>query len=122
MTEQRSVRTFLALTAAFSAVFYALMLLSGKTGGGAGRYATGMMWCPGVAALLTCRIHRIPVAVLGWRWGGFRYQAASYWLPAAYSLVAYVVIWGTGLGSFPNPAFLRDSVAAVGIDALPPWA
>jgi len=36
-----AIRTFLVLTVAFSAVFYAFILVSGKTGGGAGRYATG---------------------------------------------------------------------------------
>jgi len=32
-----AIRTFLVLTFGFSAVFYALILVSGKTGGGAGR-------------------------------------------------------------------------------------
>jgi len=116
------IRTFLLLTFAFSAVFYALVIASGHVGGGAGRYGTGMMWCPGLAALLTCRIHGVPISVLGWHWPGFRYQAASYLLPAGYALVAYAVIWGTGLGSFPNRTFLRESVAAIGIDAMPRWA
>jgi membrane protease YdiL (CAAX protease family) len=116
------IRTFLVLTLAFSAVFYALIIASGHVGGGGGRYGTGIMWCPGLAALVTCRIHAIRIAVLGWHWAGFRYQAASYLLPAGYALVAYVVIWGTHLGSFPNPTFLRESVAAVGIDAMPVWA
>jgi uncharacterized protein len=117
-----AIGTFLVLTFAFSAVFYALILISGRVGGGAGRYVTGLMWCPGLAALLTCRIHGIPITALGWRWAGFRYQAASYVLPAAYSLVAYAVIWGTGLGSLPNPTFLRESIDAVGIGAMPSWA
>jgi uncharacterized protein len=117
-----AIRTFLVLTFAFSAVFYALILLSGRVEGGAGRYVTGLMWCPGFAALLTCRIHAIPITALGWRWAGFRYQAASYLLPAAYSLAAYAAIWGTGLGSFPNPAFLREKTAELGIAAIPSWA
>ena len=120
--QDHSIRTFLVLTFTFSSVFYALMIVSGHVGGGAGRYATGIMWCPGLAALVTCRIHAIRIAVLGWQWAGFRYQAASYLLPAVYALVAYAVIWGTDLGSFPNPTFLRESVAAVGIDAMPVWA
>jgi CAAX protease family protein len=116
------IPTFLMLTFAFSAVFYVLMIVSGHVAGGAGRYATGIMWCPGFAALAACRIHGVRISVLGWHWAGFRYQAASYWLPAVYALVAYVVIWGTGLGSFANPTFLRESVAAVGIDAISPGA
>jgi hypothetical protein len=43
-------------------------------------------------------------------------------LPAAYALVAYAVVWGTHLGSFPNPTFIRESGAAVGIGAMPAWA
>ena len=62
------IRTFLMLTFTLSAVFYALMIVSGHVGGGAGRYATGIMWCPGLAALVTCRIHAIRIAVLGWQW------------------------------------------------------
>src|SRR3954454_7579962 len=92
----QAIGTFLVLTFAFSAVFYALILIPGRLEGGAGRYVTGLMWCPGFAALLTCRINAIPVTTLGWHWAGFRYQAASYLLPAAYSLVAYAAIWGTG--------------------------
>lgn len=122
MPRESAIRTVLVLTFTFSAIFYVLALMSGRIGGGAGRYATGIMWCPGFAALLTCRIHGIPLTALNWHWAGFRFQAASYVLPAAYSLVAYVVIWGTNLGSFPNPTFLRESVAAVGIAGMPPWA
>jgi membrane protease YdiL (CAAX protease family) len=117
-----AIGTFLVLTFAFSAVFYALILIAGRLGGGAGRYVTGLMWCPGFAALLTCRIHAIPITALGWHWAGFRYQAATYLLPVVYSLVAYAAIWGAGLGSFPNPTFLRESMDAVGIAAMPPWA
>src|SRR5262245_59028340 len=116
------IRTFLVLTFVFSAVFYVLVIVSGHIAGGTGRYATGIMWCPGFAALVTCRIHTVPISVLGWHWAGFRYMVASYLVPAVYALVAYAVIWGTSLGSFPNPTFLRESVAAVGIDAMPPWA
>jgi hypothetical protein len=72
------LRTFLLLTLAFTAVFYALIIIPGKLLGGGGRYTTGMMWCPGLAALLACRIHGIPVQALGWRWPGSRFQVASY--------------------------------------------
>jgi len=82
----------------------------------------GIMWCPGFAALLACWIHGVPLTTLGWHWAGVRPQAASYLLPAGYSLVAYSLIWGTGLGSFPNPTFLRETVASIGIDVMPTWA
>ena len=117
-----AVGLFLGLTFGFSAVFYALIIASGHLTAGGGRYVSGLMWCPGFAALLTCRLRGIDLATLGWRWAGFRYQWASYALPAAYSLVAYAAVWAFHLGGFPSPAFLRDSAAAVGIDAIPPWA
>jgi membrane protease YdiL (CAAX protease family) len=116
-----SVVTFLALTLAFSSVFYALIIASGHIDGGSGRYVSGLMWCPGLAALLTCRLHGIDLAMLGWRWAGFRHQAASYLLPAGYSLIAYGLIWGTHLGGFPSPDFLRTSSESIGIRAVPPW-
>ena len=68
-----SIRTFLLLTFAFSSVFYAFIIVSGHIAGGAGRYATGIMWCPGFAALVACRIHAVRISVLGWHWAGFRY-------------------------------------------------
>jgi uncharacterized protein len=116
------IATFLALTIAFSVVFDGLVIASGAVAGGAGRYATGAMWGPGFAALITCRLYSIPVATLGWQWGETRFQISSYLLPAAYGLVAYALIWTTGLGSVPSPAFLSDSVAAVGIPSMPTWA
>ena len=48
VVQDHSIRTFLVLTFTFSSVFYALMIVSGHVGGGAGRYATGIMWCPGL--------------------------------------------------------------------------
>jgi CAAX protease family protein len=119
---ESAVGTFIALTFLLSAGFYTLILASGQLEGGSGRYVTGIMWCPAFAALLTCRIHRIRIALLGWHWAGFQYQSASYLLPASYSLVAYALVWSTSLGSFSPARFLRDSVEAVGIDAIPPWA
>ena len=80
------------------------------------------MWCPAFSALLTCRLHGISVAGLGWRWPGTGFFWASYLLPAGYALAAYVLIWATNLGSVPAPDFIRPSVAAIGIAALPAWA
>ena len=116
------VLTFVALVFAFSVVFYALMIISGHIRGGDGMYVRGIMWCPAFAALLTCRIHRIPLRTLGWGWGGHRLQAAAWWLPATYALVAYGFVWSTGLGKFPSPEFVQHSVTAVGLPGVPAWA
>jgi hypothetical protein len=62
VVRDHSIRTFLVLTFSFSSVFYALMIVSGHVGGGAGRYATGIMWCPGLAALVTCGASTVSMA------------------------------------------------------------
>jgi membrane protease YdiL (CAAX protease family) len=116
-----NVGTFLALTALFSAVFYTAILASGHLGGASGMYVMGLMWCPAFAAFATCRIRGISIATLGWHWGGFKFQAASYLVPPAYALVAYVVIWSTGFGSFPSKEFVDGCVKAVGFPSLAPW-
>src|ERR1035438_1035888 len=49
------IAVFLALTLSFSSIFYFLIAKSGHVGGGWGAYIGCLMWCPGVAALLTCK-------------------------------------------------------------------
>jgi len=48
------------------------MIKSAHSGAGAD-YVTELMWCPGAAALLTCRFLRRGVGSLGWKWGESRY-------------------------------------------------
>jgi membrane protease YdiL (CAAX protease family) len=53
---------------------------------------------------------------LGWGWGSTRHQAYAYLLPLAYAGAAYVAVWATGLGSFPDSTRLVRSLAAAGFD------
>jgi len=46
-------------------------------------YVIGLMWAPGVAAVLTCKLHARDLVTLGWRWGKARYQVASYLMTAS---------------------------------------
>lgn len=97
--------TFLLLTFAFSSVFYVLMIRAGTMG----NYALGIMWCPGLAAIITQLVYERSLRGLGWRPGKPRYLVASYAIPLLYCLVAYGFVWLTGLGGFPN----LDTVAAI---------
>lgn len=72
------------------------------------------MWCPGVAAILASLLTKRPLAQIGWRWGKTRYQVASYFVPVAYSLVAYGATWALGLGRFPNSNFVETTAARLG--------
>lgn len=120
MAEKRPIYTFIALTFLFSSVFYALIIVSGKLGGAGGLYAAGIMWCPGLAALITCRLRRIPIRTLGWTWGDTKYQFGSYLVPLAYSLLAYLLVWVSGWGGFPNHDFIQSRRELVGIPGMPP--
>jgi membrane protease YdiL (CAAX protease family) len=95
------VLTYLACTFALSSIFYTLIIRAGHLSAGHGLYVFGLMWCPGVAAILTCLIRRRPIGSLGWKWK-WRYQAASYLIPIAYAGVTYALVWMTGLGGVPN--------------------
>jgi membrane protease YdiL (CAAX protease family) len=100
---------FLALTTLLSAIFWALIVAAGHVGAGAGHYVGGLMWCPGIAALLTVYFRRLDTASLGLRWGGDRYTAIAYVTPLVYATIAYAFVWSCGGGFFPNP----DAIAAI---------
>jgi uncharacterized protein len=71
---------------------------------------SGIMWSPGIAAILTCLILRRPIASLPWRWGEWRWNWLAWALPIGYGLVMYVPVWALGLGGsgFPNAETLAD--------------
>jgi membrane protease YdiL (CAAX protease family) len=97
-----------------SSIFWAFAITTGHNAGGRGAYAVGAMWCPGLAALLTCKLRGIPLRNLGWSWGEGRWQALAYLTPLVLCGIGYGIVWLTGLGGFPNAqtvASTRDSLA-----------
>jgi membrane protease YdiL (CAAX protease family) len=119
--DQRAVPVYLFLVLALSSFFYFLIIKSGHLGAADGNYVTGLMWCPGLAALLTCRYLGRDPGSLGWKWGNPRYQAMAYLIPLAYAAVTYMVVWATGLGSFYDKAFVGRFTQHFGLGALPAW-
>jgi membrane protease YdiL (CAAX protease family) len=59
-----------------------------------------MMWIPGIAALLTVALHKIPLSELGWRAGRLKYWALAFSLPILVSLLAYGSSWIFGITKF----------------------
>jgi membrane protease YdiL (CAAX protease family) len=116
----RGILTYLVCTLGLSSIFYALIIHAGRLGAGGGLYVAGLMWCPALAALLTCRLRGRPVSSLGWTWRP-RYQLLSYAIPFAYALVAYLAVWLTGYGAFPDRAFLSQVATSFGWGATPAW-
>jgi CAAX protease family protein len=110
---------YLLLTAALSGIFYALIIRAGHLGAGRGLYVMGLMWCPGIAGLVSRYRFEKSLRNHGWTWGNPRYQWASYLIPIAYATAVYLVVWATGLGGFYNYDFLNNQSTAFGWGGLP---
>jgi uncharacterized protein len=116
----RKIGVFMLLTLTLSSIFYTLAIAAGSLRAGRMLYVAGLMWCPGLAALATKAIYREPVGDLGWGWGPPRYAAYGYLLPVAYAVPVYLLVWATGLGGFPDPAFVEETVRVCGLPGLVP--
>jgi uncharacterized protein len=120
--DRRGVPIFVGFTLALSSIFYSLIAKSGQVGGGSGAYIGCLMWCPGVAALLTCKYLGRSLSVIGWKWGQTRYEVLGYILPLAYGTVSYAFVWLTGFGGFYNAQFVQDLSRDFGLGPMGPWA
>lgn len=106
MLKNRSERTeawktiilFLVLVIALTSPFhYALVNLYPSR-----IYVGAIMWCPAIAAFITLKIKGRPVASLNWNWGDWKYIRMSYFIPALYGIITYLLIWIFGFGSLTN--------------------
>ena len=89
-------------------------------GGGRFLYVMGNMWSPGLAALLTLKIHKRKISELGWNWGNTKFQVWSYLIPICYCLVTYVIVWITGYGGFYNTETVKQMSESFGLGELNP--
>ena len=112
---------FIIMTILLSLPFWVLAIATGDTSGGHGAYAVGLMWCPGVAALLTCRFTRVPLSSLGWGWGEWRWQVLAYMWPLGVCVIAYGLVYALGLGGFPNAATVAATRTSLGWTGAPDW-
>jgi membrane protease YdiL (CAAX protease family) len=105
----RKVIVYLALTCALCIPFYYLIISAGSIEAGGGIYVVGLMWCPGVASLLTRLIFQRNLRGMGWGWGKTRYQLWSYLLPVMAGLAVYGIVWGTGWGGFSSEGLTGET-------------
>jgi hypothetical protein len=103
----KAIGIFLLITVALSAVFDALMAKQGRM---TLLMVTGVMWAPGIAAVLTCLYLRRSISSMPWSWGSWRWNWIAWALPIGYGLAMYVPVWVLGLGGsdFPNADTLSD--------------
>jgi membrane protease YdiL (CAAX protease family) len=105
----QKVIVYLALTFALCIPFYYLIISAGSIEAGGGIYVMGLMWCPGVASLLTRLIFQRNLRGMGWGWGKTRYQLWSYLLPVMAGLAVYGIVWGTGWGGFSGEGLTGET-------------
>ncbi len=103
----RTIGLFLILTLILTSVFGGLMGYQGST---PPILMTGVMWSPGVAAMLTCLLIGRPISSLPWRSGKWGWHWFAWTLPIVYGLAIYLPVWMLGLGgsAFGNPDTLAD--------------
>jgi len=93
-----TLATFLVLLVVFYGLGYWLIYRMGQ--------ATPLMLSVGAATLVTCFVRKRKLSTLGWQWGEWKYQWASYLIPLAIVFTSYLIIWMCGLGDFYSVEFL----------------
>ena len=118
---KKKVLSYLSLTVLLSAPFYYLIISEGTLSGGGGLYVLGLMWAPGISAILTRLYWQRNLREMGWGWGKTRYQVSSYLFPVITGLAVYGFVWLAGFGDFSGESLTDETVtslpAAIGLMA-----
>jgi uncharacterized protein len=119
-TPKQATILFLILTLLFSSVIWALIIWSGHLGMAFGMMITSVMWCPALAAFVSCRLLGRDFRSLAWRWPAGRYVAAAYFIPLAYATIAYGAVWALRLGGW-NQELVALVAQRFGLPKIPAW-
>lgn len=96
---RKQIITYLVLTLIGSAIVIVFIYLAGGLSAGYGIPVLLLMWMPGLAALITSYVYTHSFRELGLgTLGPARYLLIGYFLPVAYLIFVYGVVWLTGLG------------------------
>ncbi|MEL0456619.1 type II CAAX endopeptidase family protein [Flavobacteriaceae bacterium SZ-1-7] len=123
LSERRETWTtifiFLAIVTVISSLFhYAIVNLYPSR-----IYIGALMWCPALASIITLKLKKRPISSLNWNWGDWKYLRWSYFIPALYGLITYILIWVFGFGSLANEEAIKDwanELGLVGIGTIGP--
>jgi membrane protease YdiL (CAAX protease family) len=103
LLSNKKIRVFLILTFSLSSIFYCLI----NSGNITHDYKLGLMWCPGIAAILTQLYFTRSIRNLGWSIPPLKYLLMSYVIPLIYVTIVYSSVWLTGIGSFNPEGFAK---------------
>ncbi|MBK1896164.1 CPBP family intramembrane glutamic endopeptidase [Chryseobacterium paridis] len=116
----RAIIVFLTITFILSSIVWILTANSGTTGPFGNRvYGYGIMWCPALAAYITCKILGRNISDLAWQWGNYKYILWSFLVPLLYGLVAYSAVWLCGGGGFYNKVYIEQMAHELGWEKIP---
>ena len=118
-TLTKQIVVYLALAFGFSSLPYYLIIHTGRLGTGAGMAVSLIMWCPGLAALVSCALFRIDLANLGWNWRPAKYEIWGYVIPLIYALPVYIATWLLIRGSFAFYDFAKPMAESFGFPNAP---
>ena len=86
---RKEIYTFIILTFVLSSIFYYL-IISEKTSDG---IAFGLMWCPGLAAIVTRLYYNKNISGLGWKLCKAKYLIFALVLPLILCMIEYGIVW-----------------------------
>ncbi|QHI34866.1 hypothetical protein IMCC3317_02110 [Kordia antarctica] len=104
---------FLILLTALSLVAYYVILKLNPTS----IYVGALMISPALAAFITLKIKKRPIASLPWSLKELSYLKRSYFTPILYVSIAYLLIWLLGFGQFINTEQLIEWSNELGIES-----
>jgi membrane protease YdiL (CAAX protease family) len=119
-TPKQATILYLIFTLLFSSVIWALIIWSGHLGMAFGMMIVAVMWCPALAALVTCKALGRDFRSLAWGWPKGHYVAAAYFIPLAYAAIAYGAVWALHLGGW-NAALVGQVAQRFGLSKMPAW-
>ncbi|WP_242535635.1 CPBP family intramembrane glutamic endopeptidase [[Muricauda] lutisoli] len=115
----KTIFLFLALVVALTSPFhYAIVNLYPSR-----IYVGAIMWCPAIAAFITLKIKGRKISSLNWNWGDWKYIRWSYFIPALYGIITYLLIWVFGFGGLANREIITEwgkELGLFGIGTLNP--
>lgn len=76
------------------------------------------MWCPAIAAFITLKIKGRKISSLNWSWGNRKYIRLSYFIPALYGIVTYILIWIFGLASLADEEVITNWGKEIGLTGI----
>ncbi|WP_459212031.1 CPBP family intramembrane glutamic endopeptidase [Aquimarina rhabdastrellae] len=73
------------------------------------------MWCPSIATIITLKLKGRSISSLNWNWGNWKYIRLSYFVPALYGLINYILIWIFGFGNLVNEEVIIEWAKELGL-------